>query len=64
MQGNYDQQRVVDYLTKHLGKVQSIRNHVLKEYYDERDEERDRLRAWWINTLNTLEVLWILAPAQ
>ncbi len=41
MQGKYDRQQIVDMLTAHLGKVESIRNHVLKEYYEEHTVERD-----------------------
>ena len=45
MQDKYDQHQVIDFLTKHLGDVERIRNHVLKEFYEEGTEEREYFKS-------------------
>ena len=45
MQGNYDQQQIIDFLTGHLRKIESTRNHILKEFYEEGTEERDNFKS-------------------
>lgn len=41
MHEKYDCHQVFDLLTKHVGHIQSITNHILKEFYEERNDERD-----------------------
>lgn len=41
MQGKDDGRQIVGFLIEHLGRVESTRNHIVKEYYEERNEERD-----------------------
>jgi len=45
MQGNYDRSKIVDFLIEHLKKVESTRNHILKEFYEEHTEDRDNLES-------------------
>lgn len=41
MKGQYNGQKVTDFLLEHLSKVENIKNHVLKEFYEEGTEERN-----------------------
>lgn len=41
MKGKYDGDQVIDFLMRHLSRVENIRNHVLKEFYEETMEERE-----------------------
>ncbi|NLN42121.1 MAG: GreA/GreB family elongation factor [Clostridiales bacterium] len=45
MQGNYDQQQIIDFLNEHLKKIESTKNHILKEFYDDRTEDRDNFQS-------------------
>ncbi|NLJ40117.1 MAG: GreA/GreB family elongation factor [Clostridiales bacterium] len=44
MQEENDRLQIANLLVKHLKKVESIRNHILKEYYEERTTERDNFK--------------------
>lgn len=41
MSEKYEKRGRVDYLNSHVRKVESIKNHVLREFYGEQTEERD-----------------------
>ncbi|MFY9176974.1 MAG: GreA/GreB family elongation factor [Caldicoprobacterales bacterium] len=44
MQGNYDRQQIIDFLNGHLKKIESTRNHILKEFYEACTEDRDNFK--------------------
>lgn len=41
MSEKYEKRGDVDYLNDHIKKVESVKNHVLREFYSEQTEERD-----------------------
>lgn len=45
MQGNCDRWQIIDFLSEHLKKVESTRNHILKEFYENHTEDRDNFES-------------------
>ena len=41
MSEKYEKNGDVEYLNEHIRKVESVKNHVLREFYSERTKERD-----------------------
>jgi transcription elongation factor GreA len=37
----YEERTYIDYLSNHIKMIESIRNHILREFYSEQTEERD-----------------------
>ena len=45
MHEKYDREEIIDLLSVHLRKIESVRNHILKEFYEEHTEERDNFES-------------------
>lgn len=55
MQGNCDRRQIIDFLKEHLKKIESTRNHILKEFYENHNEDRDNFESILQNYIRNIK---------